>query len=452
MNNKAKNRLKNILPAAVLVHAVPVFAQQNTIEQIIVTGAYNPLAIEQVSSSVSVVDREMLVQLNKTNLADVLQSVPGVLIEQQGGPGGLAVASIRGGESNYTVVMIDGLAMNDPGNSRGGAFDLNSINVDSIERIEVVRGPQSAIYGADALAGVINIISLRPQQGHQQLLSATIGDEGFQQGGFSALGASDQMDYSLQARVRDSGEPVEGSRAEDSEINLRLGWRPTTAHIVSASFRYFDGERSNYPEQSGGPEFATSSVLDYTDYTDESVALGWQFQITDYWKSHVQGTHYQRDESFKSPGIAPYGAIPPNGADTDFERQQISWINTVGQQGKFWANIGLENRKEEGDSRGYLDFGFIVPTDFSLDRSTDSAFIDVNAQVNEKLLLQASLRSDDTDGFSNETSTRLGVRYQLSEAITLRSNYGDGYKLPSFFALGHPLVGNAELKPENVES
>ncbi|MEN0039223.1 MAG: TonB-dependent receptor [Cellvibrio sp.] len=452
MNNKAKNRLKNILPAAVLVHAVPVFAQQNTIEQIIVTGAYNPLAIEQVSSSVSVVDREMLVQLNKTNLADVLQSVPGVLIEQQGGPGGLAVASIRGGESNYTVVMIDGVAMNDPGNSRGGAFDLNSINVDSIERIEVVRGPQSAIYGVDALAGVINIISLRPQQGHQQSLSATIGDEGFQQGGFSALGASDQMDYSLQARVRDSGEPVEGSTAEDSEINLRLGWRPIAAHIVSASFRYFDGERSNYPEQSGGPEFATSSALDYTDYTDESVALGWQFQITDYWKSHVQGTHYQRDESFKSPGIAPYGAIPPNGADTDFERQQISWINTVGQQGKFWANIGLENRKEEGDSRGYLDFGFIVPTDFSLDRSTDSGFIDVNAQLNEKLLLQASLRSDDTDGFSNETSTRLGVRYQLSEAITLRSNYGDGYKLPSFFALGHPLVGNAELKPENVES
>lgn len=452
MNNKAKNRLKNILPAAVLLHAMPVFSQQNTIEQIIVTGAYNPLTIEQVSSSVSVVDREMLVQLNKTNLADVLQSVPGVLIEQQGGPGGLAVASIRGGESNYTLVMIDGVAMNDPGNSRGGAFDLNSINVDSIERIEIVRGPQSAIYGADALAGVINIITLRPQQGHQQSLLATIGDEGFQQGGFSALGASDQMDYSLQARVRDSGEPVEGSRAEDSEINLRLGWRPTAAHVLNASVRYFDGDRSNYPEQSGGPELAASPALDYTDYSDESVALGWQFQIADYWKSHVQGTRYQREESFKSPGIAPYGAIPPNGADTDFERQQISWINTVGQQGKLWANIGLENRKEEGDSRGYLDFGFMVPTDFSLDRSTDSGFIDVNAQLNKKLLLQASVRNDDTDGFSSETSTRIGVRYQLSESIALRSNYGDGYKLPSFFALGHPLVGNANLKPEKVES
>jgi vitamin B12 transporter len=447
----------NLLPATflsatLLLNAAPLFAQQNTIEQVIITGAYNPLAIEQVSSSVSVVDREMLVQLNKTNLADVLQSVPGVLIEQQGGPGGLAVASIRGGESNYTLVMIDGVAMNDPGNSRGGAFDLNSINVDSIERIEIVRGPQSAIYGADALAGVINIISLRPQQGHQQSLLAMIGDEGFQQGGFSALGANDQVDYSLQARVRDSGEPVDGSRAEDSEMNLRLGWRPTDAHSITGNVRYFDGERSNYPEQSGGPEFATSPALDYTDYTDKSAALGWQFQVTGYWKSHMQGTYYQRSESFQSPGIAPYSAIPANGADTDFERQQMSWINTIGQQGKLWTNIGLEKRKEEGDSRGYLDFGFLVPTDFSLDRSTDSAFIDVNAQMNEKLLLQASIRNDDTDGFSSETSNRIGLRYQLSESIALRTNYGDGYKLPSFFALGHPLVGNADLKPEKVDS
>lgn len=442
----------NLLPATFLFNATPLIAQQNAVEQIIVTGAYNPLAIEQVSSSVSVVDRDMLTQLNKTNLADVLQSVPGVLIERQGGPGGLAVASIRGGESNYTVVMVDGVALNDPGNSRGGAFDLGGINVDSIERIEIVRGPQSAIYGADALAGVINIITQRPQQGHQQSLSASIGDEGFQQAGFSALGASDKTNYAVQARVRDSGEPVAGSRAEDSEINLRLGWRPTDAHSITASARYFDGERSSYPEQSGGPEFATSPELDYTDYTDKNAALGWQFQVAEQWKSHLQATHYERSESFDSPGIAPYNAIPPNGANTEFEREQISWINTLGQQGKLWANIGVENRKEEGSSRGYLDFGFLMPTDFALDRTTHSSFVDLNAQLNEKLLLQGSVRNDDTNGVGSEKSSRVGLRYQLSESIALRTNYGNGYKLPSFFALGHPLVGNANLKPEKVDS
>ncbi len=449
-NNKTKNAL-TLFPTTLLLCCAPLYAQQNSVEQVIVTGTYNPLAIEQVSSSVSVVDRAMLEQLNKTNLGDVLQSVPGVLVERQGGPGGLSAASIRGGESNYTLVMVDGVAMNDPGNSRGGAFDLGSINVDSIERIEIVRGPQSAIYGADALAGVINIITLRPQQGHQQTVFASIGDEGFQQAGFSALGAGDTTDYALQARVRDTGEPVERSRAEDSDINLRLGWQPSEAHSFSASARYFDGDRSNYPEQSGGPEFATSPDLDYTEFTDKSAALGWQFQILDQWKSHLQATQYQREESFDSPGIAPYMAIPPNGADTDFERQQISWINTLGQQGKFWANIGLEQRKEEGESKGYLDVGYLMPTDFALERTTDSGFVDINAQMNEKLLMQASVRNDDTDDFSNETSTRFGLRYRLSDAFTLRANNGDGYKLPSFFALGHPLVGNEDLVPETVE-
>lgn len=456
-NNKQfiRSAFFSLIPAALALDCAPAVAQKNVLEQVVVTGTYNPLALTQVSSSVSVVDREMLKQLNKVNLADVLQSVPGVLIEQQGGPGGLSVASIRGGESNYTLVMVDGVAMNDPGNSRGGAFDLNSINVDSIERIEVVRGPQSAIYGADAVAGVINIITLRPAQGHQEMASATIGDEGYQQAGVSALGAGDNTDYALQARVRDTGEPVEGSGAEDTEINVRLGWQPTEAHKLIASARYFDGERNNYPEQSGGPEYALSPALDYTEFTDKSAVLSWQYQIVERWKSHLQATQYQRTETFNSPGVSPYFAIPPNGADTDFERLQITWINTLGQLGKLWANVGLEKREEEGESRGYLDMSliapdYVMPTDFSLDRTTESAFVDLNVQATEKLFLQASMRSDDTDDYGNETSSRVGVRYQLTDTLVVRANQGEGYKLPSFFALGHPLVGNADLKPETV--
>lgn len=444
----------HLLPATIILAAVPAFAQQPApvTEQVIVTGTYHPLEAGQLTSSVSVLDHDTIGQLNKTNLADLLESVPGVLIERQGGPGGLAVASIRGGETNYTLVMLDGVAMNDPGNSRGGAFDLGSINVESIERIEIVRGPQSAIYGADALGGVINIITLRPTAGHRQILSISAGSDDYQQAGLSALGTAGTVDYAVQARVRDSGEPIEGSTAEDSEFNLRLGWQPVDAHRLSASFRYFDGERTSFPEQSGGPEFALSPLLDHTDFTDKSTALGWQYQAAEFWKSQVQATLYQRDEVFASPGIAPYGAVPPNGADTDFERQQIAWINTLGQPGKLWGNLGVEQRKEEGDSRGYLDFGMLMPADFALDRRTDSVFADINSQATDKLLLQASVRNDKTDDFGNQTSARFGVQYQLTEPLTLRGNWGNGYKLPSFFALGHPLVGNEHLTPEQVDS
>ncbi|RYY04934.1 MAG: TonB-dependent receptor [Gammaproteobacteria bacterium] len=440
-----------VLPAALAIASLSVYADQSA-EQVIVTGTYNPTPVEQISSAVSVLDRADIASLNKTNLADLLQTVPGILVERQGGPGGLAVASIRGGDSNYTVVMIDGVAMNDPGNSRGGAFDLGSINPDSIERIEIVRGPQSAIYGANAVAGVINIISLRPANGHQQMLTASGGADGYQQAGFSALGATDTTDYSFQARTRDSGEPVQGSEAKDSEVNLRLGWKPSDAHRITASLRYFDGKRSSYPEQSGGPEFAQSPLLDHTDFTDKSGALGWQYQIADQWKSNLQATLYRRSEDYTSPGIAPYNAIPPNGANTEFERKQITWVNTLGQEGKLWANVGLEHLNEKGDSKGYLDFGFVMPTDFALERATNSLFVNLNAQVNEKLLLQASTRNDDNDDFGNRTSSKIGLRYELDEAIIFHTNIGNGYKLPSFYALGHPLVGNPNLKPERVKS
>lgn len=446
-------RLIRQLPISLVIVATPLYAEQKIQEEVLVTGSYSPLTAEQLSSTVTVVDHERIVQLNKTHLAELLQSVAGVLLERQGGPGGLAVASIRGGESNYTVVMVDGVALNDPGNSRGGAFDLGNINVESIERIEVVKGPQSAVYGADALAGVINIISLRPKAGHQQTLSVSYGDAGFRQLGGSALGATDKVDYALHWRGHDSGEAVEGSEAEHNELNFRMEWRPATAHRVSVGYRYFDGERSSYPEQSGGSEFAGSARLDNTDYTDKSMVLSWHYQINNHWKSEFKGTRYQREELFDSPGIAPYTSIPPNGAVTEFEREQVSWINTLGQPDKFWADLGWERRMEEGTSRGYLDLAsFVLDTDFSLSRRTDSGFIRVSARPIDSVLLQAGLRYDDTDEFDGETSSHLGFSYQASKQLTLRANVGDGYKLPSFFALGHPLVGNQDLKPERVQS
>lgn len=447
--NIAMKSLK-LLPVAMALASASVYAQSEIQEQLIVTGTYSPLAVEKITSSVSVIDRPMIEQLNKTNLAELLQSIPGVLVERQGGPGGLAVVSIRGGESNYTVVMVDGVALNDPGNTRGGAFDLGNINLESIDRIEIVKGPQSAIYGADALSGVINIISLQPKEGHQQTVSFSSGNEGYHQSGVSALGAVDTFNYALQLRKRDSGEPVEGSEAEDDEVNIRLGWKPVEAHKLTASFRYFDGKRSSYPEQSGGPEFAASSELDYTDYEDKSTALDWQYKISDFWTSDIQATLYQRNENYESPGVIP--SVPPNGTDSEFERQQFSWINTLGTQGKLWTNVGLEQRTEEGQSIGYVDIGFLMPTDFSLDRTTKSVFVDVNSQVNEELLIQASVRSDDADIYGQETSVKAGIRYQLSAPLTLRANIGNGHKLPSFFALGHALVGNPDLKIEQVES
>ena len=158
-------------------------------------------------------------------------------------------------------------------------------------------------------------------------------------------------------------------------------------------------------------------------------------------------------ENYTSPGIFPYEAVPPNSADTDFQRDQLQWVNTLQFNDESRLNLGADYRNEKGKSEGNLDFGGIaLPTNFKLDRSTTGLFADAHTQLATALIVQASVRYDHPDGFDSETSLNLGAKYQLNQALAFSANWGEAYKLPSFFALGHALVGNPNLKPETVRS
>ena len=162
----------------------------------LITGTLSPQ--RALTSSVSVLDSQQIKALNKTTVADLLKTLPGLLVEEQGGPGGLTAVSIRGGESNFTLVLVDGIAVNDPTNSRGGGFDFANLNPNMVDRIEVVRGAQSAIYGSDALAGVINIITRKPAQGHNQDVYVELGEHDYSEVGLSALGSVGDVNYTLE--------------------------------------------------------------------------------------------------------------------------------------------------------------------------------------------------------------------------------------------------------------
>lgn len=441
--------MKRFLPLLIVLPEITL-ADDSIPEQLLVTGSYTPVSVEQIPSFVSVLDYEAIQALNKRSVTALLRTVPGVLIEEQGGPGGLSAVSIRGGESNFTVVMLDGVQVNDPNNSRGGSFDFSKLDVDGIERIEVVRGPQSAVYGSDALAGVINIISRQATEQHRQSLSAEWGEEDYRSGHISLTGTVSDVGYTLQMGRRDEGEPVPGSTLESDELALGLAWKLSTQHVFKVNYRYLDGERTSYPEQSGGPEFAAMDALDDTQYTDQSLALAWDYRIFDRWNSHLSFSWLELEEDFSSPGIAPFDKVPPYYTNSDFNRSHWQWVNTLGTVGEYWLNAGADLKQEDGESKGVL--ASVLETDFELDRDIAGVFVDASGQINEQILLQASIRYDDPDGFSSETSSKIGARYQPVDRITLRANWGEGFKLPSFFALGHGLVGNPDLKPETTES
>lgn len=441
-----------LLPVLGALLAAAAHATANpAIEDVLVTGTLAPQ--EALTASVSVLDATQIQALNKTTVADLLRTLPGLLVETQGGPGGLTAVSIRGGESNFTLVMVDGVAVNDPTNFRGGSFDFANINPNTVDRIEVVRGAQSAIYGSDALAGVINIITRRPRQGHSQQARAEWGQDDYSDYGVSALGGEGDIDYALELARRDDGEPVPGSVRESNNANVRLGWQVSESQRVRFGYRYLDGNRTSYPEQSGGEDYALFDALDSSDFSQDIYSLDWGAQLASRWRSTVTASRFAQDEHYRSPGIFPYTEVPPNASDTDFTRDQLRWINTVQIAPGYEANIGADWRREDGESDGYVEFfGDRIPSDFDLKRDTRGAFADLSATPLEALLLHASLRYDDPDDFDSETSAQAGAKYAVGGGVTLAANWGEAYKLPSFAALGHALVGNPDLNPEQGES
>ena len=131
------------------------------LEPVVGTATVAPTPLGRTTAPVTVISHEQIAAQQATSVTELLRQVPGVHIDQAGARGGISSVYVRGSDPNFTVVLIDGVKVNDPTNSRGGSFDFSTLSTDNIERIEIVRGPLSAVYGSDALGGVIDIITRR---------------------------------------------------------------------------------------------------------------------------------------------------------------------------------------------------------------------------------------------------------------------------------------------------
>jgi vitamin B12 transporter len=402
----------NLLCALLFTPPVALAEPTALIEDVLVTGVYSPVPLSEMSGSVTVLDAELLKATNKRTIADALRAVPGLLIEKQGGAGGLTAVSIRGGEANFTLVLVDGVQINDPTNTRRGSFDFGNIEIGNIERIEVVRGPQSALYGSDALSGVINIITRGATSGRRQQLTGEWGEDGHRRYRLAATGTAQDFSYSMHVSRNESGEVVKGSTRDNDEYNLALNWSPGPAHQLNMQLRYLDGERTSFPEQSGGPEFAVITELDNSDYTDKTLSVRWKWRILPKWRSELKVSRLDRDENYSSPGIFPFYEVPPQAARTKFTREQLQWVNSISLGDNYHFDVGADYRQESGDSGGWLDFGYIaLPTNFQLDRNTSGMFLGAHAQLLPGLMLQGSVRHDQPDGFDAETTVNIGTKY-----------------------------------------
>jgi len=429
--------MKSVFAVVCLTAGLSTFPASAAEEAILVTASRTD------ARGATAIGRDAIEALQPATVLEVLDRSAGVRAFSKGGAGGGSYLSVRGGEPNFTLVLLDGLKVNDPTNSQGGAFDLAQIDPQALDRIELARGARSAVHGADALAGVVNM-RLREVGGSERFASAqaNVDSEGaYSLGG--SLGSGWQDGGALFSASRyDSGDLTAGSDLSRWQA-LAKASQALGDHQLSALLVRAETDRRAFPEDSGGPRLATLRDLEArrTEMTAASLGLiGGAGAL----RPSLALNWSRQDADTTTPPIPP--AVPAISAATRFERLEILADIRARPTAALTLAAGAGYLEEDGRSRGAIDLGGLVPADFDAGRRIVSAFGEATYEQ-RSFSASAGVRFDDPSTASSEWTGRAALR--LGPAFV---SYADGYKLPSLYALYYPLIANPALKPERSRS
>lgn len=429
---------------AMALLASKISAQE--IENFLVTGSR--LDTKSLASEV-VFSREQIEALNPSSTTELVSAIPHLLLSENGKAGGQSFVTIRGGESNFTLILIDGVAVNDPTNSRGGGFDFNLLSPDAIERVEIYKGGVSAIYGGEALSGVIHFIT-RETEGVSLQLEA--GNESQANANLTVAGdITDSLSGLISASARKHN-VSDNENYQNNQFWAKLKHSAENS-LNTLTISYSDQDSASFAEDSGGLLYATPAIPEDKNSEQWLVGFTSQYQLTNALSINAQISWQRHESGATNPGIAPgvFDGIPASDIDTAFKKQAAEAYLTWQTNDTLNLVAGVEGYKATGSNDGFLDFGFPLPAGFYLEQESYGVFAEGSAKF-AALTLELGLRYDDAKGFSSESSVRTHLSYALNDNTRLFAGYNEGYKLPSFFALAHPLIGNPDLKPERADS
>ncbi len=426
------------------------FPRQDTV----VTVSSEAMPVSASTSSVTVIGEKQIQESGAQNVSDILRQVPFLHLQRAGGEGGLSTIYIRGTKENLVMVMIDGMPVNDITNTLGGSFDFSTLSTDNIERIEIVRGPMSALYGSEAIAGVINIISRHHEDSPFVQLNAEGGNFGTGQFGINTAGNFQKIDYSFGGSYERVGEQI----GLDS-LHLGTGALNTTVNLGNKRFlqfnvRYDNRESDGYPEGSGGPEFALQHIAE-VDHAGELVAgVTYQQEWKPWWSYNVNFDAFNRTDHNYTPAIwdqdpPTYYSLPSTLGDTNFRRLRFQQGNNFRISHALLAHLGAGWQQEQGTNNSLISE--TTPFHFDLERNT----LEVNSELvysTRRLTASAGIGVNKTEGFDGVFSPRFGANYLLTRNTHLKATWGKGFFIPSFYALSEPVIGNPNLKPEYSQS
>lgn len=420
-------------------------------EEVVVTATRSDSEPSRVAESLTVISAEQARDSQKLALSDLLTSVPGVTVTRTGGLGKQTSLRIRGAESEQTLVLIDGVKLNDP-SSPGGGYDFADLMVDDIARIEILRGAQSALWGSQAIGGVVNVITPVPAGRLSAASSAEYGSFGTAEATARVQAGNERFAW----RVGGNYLTTDGISAFDERLGGREddGYRNVGANAralwyvneaVTAEVRsYWWRGRSDIdgfppPTFSLGDTREFSITRQWVNYAGVTVdALGGKFQN----RLGVSYTNVDREN--RDPDSIVPTTFEGDGSVTRLEYQGTLQINDA-----LSTVFGIERESSRFNTASPSEFD-PNPVPLRNDIKLDSSYGLVQFSPVQALTLTAGLRYDDHETFGSNTTAQAGAAWTVTPGTLLRASYGEGFKAPTLYQLFSEF-GTPSLSPEESD-
>ncbi|EAX48010.1 TonB-dependent receptor [Thermosinus carboxydivorans Nor1] len=432
MNKRTKSLVKRIastLAMGTLLLVNPVQAAEDPVfqlDQITVTAARVPQTVATAPGDVTVITGEQLEQKGARNLAEALEGVPGVVVLRNGGPGELAIPYILG--TDRIVVLIDGKRMNLPQGIGSGAGGINLNNIllsDNIEKIEIVRGGGSVLYGADAVGGVVNIITKRGTGNVKTIVNSGFGSDATSRFNLSNQGSEKGWHWYITGLK----EATEGQRPNSDyrgkNATLRLDRELNETEGLSFTYDY-------YGSHSGNPGNYLGSMQGINDYLRHNWSIG-------YSDKHGDGERVVR--FYNNEHERTYYALP--GMDKYFYKNKVRAIeyqDSAQIDYKNYLTWGSEWRKEVVSTAVYAP-------DTVRDRIIKAIYLQDQYKLNGRTSATMGMRYDDNSQYGAKWLPKIALAYKADNSTNYFANWGKVFKAPKFDDL-YNWGGDPDLKPE----
>ena len=473
------NSSRIAIVASLMLAAAPALAQTSPHDDdtVVVTGTLSPIAIEEIGQAITVISGDLIEDQGYAYVPDVLRQVPSVADSQPGAPGALTQVRVRGAEANHTLVLIDGIDISSPDQ---GETDFATLLTGDVSRIEILRGPQSGLYGSNALAGVVNLVSRTDIDKGYAAASIEAGSfETFEIEASAGIGNGDDYaaisanhltsgGYDISPDQAANGVPAVGvgGQAGDREGNTitalkaRGGLRLNDSIRISGIARYVTKE-SEVDGQAFGFPISGQTYDDASETSHEQLTVGASAVIDPWdgaWETTLSASHV--DESRRSrlsdfpfligppaPSPADLAATPLFQTGSDSPRFRLGVVSTIRFGDDTLAHFitGFAEHEEET----YKDP--LISRDES--RTLGALGLQYRNEIAQQLYLSATLRHDENDAFQDADTYSLSAAWQIPDTGTrLHASYGTGVTAPTFIEqfgfIPATFIGNADLVPE----